>query len=347
MLLGLALMVGGCVPFGIAINNAFSTNEVLNDTITVNTNYQTSIIKVDPQHYIMATLKIHLTTNEIIRNSDSQSNEYSAKYRFPIKLVISNSNGKKLYQYNDNIEWNKGTKSYDLNNVNSRQAEVIVEIDLDKVNVDPPGDIKVSVLLSEDSYYYAKILSAKLLVYDNVHKHTSTILTGVSIIVFGVIVFIIGLVMLILKQTEQSSNPSNAVTKTMNQDNNENQNKNLNTISNRSSINTAAMLCHLSTFAGLIVPFGGILGPLITWQIKKDEDPFINRHGIAALNFHLSMAIYYFVSFLLAFVVIGFFFLMILAVADLILTILASIKASNGEEYSYPLTINFIKVTES
>ncbi|MFV2060806.1 MAG: DUF4870 domain-containing protein [Gammaproteobacteria bacterium] len=106
------------------------------------------------------------------------------------------------------------------------------------------------------------------------------------------------------------------------------------------------MLCHLSTFAGFIIPFGGILGPLIMWQIKKDEDPFINRHGIAALNFHLSMAIYYFVSFLLAFIVIGFFLLGILAITELILVIIASIKASNGEEYKYPLTISFIKSPE-
>ncbi|MFV1982858.1 MAG: DUF4870 domain-containing protein [Thiohalomonadales bacterium] len=104
------------------------------------------------------------------------------------------------------------------------------------------------------------------------------------------------------------------------------------------------MLCHLSAFAGFIFPFGGILGPLIMWQIKKDEHPFINRHGIAALNFHLSMFIYYFVGFLLVFIVIGFFVLMVLAVMDLVLTIVASIKASNGEEYRYPLAIPFIKI---
>ena len=40
------------------------------------------------------------------------------------------------------------------------------------------------------------------------------------------------------------------------------------------------MLCHLSTFAGLIgVPFGNILGPLIAWMIKRDEYPLVDDQG--------------------------------------------------------------------
>ncbi len=342
LLFGLATMVGGCVPFGMVFINATNSNQILHETITINKNHISSVINVDTDNYVMPTIKIHLTSTEISKDTTSQNNEYDAKYQFPINLVILDKSNTKIHEYNGKLEWNQGTKSYDLNDVNARQGEVIVEIDLDKIIIPAPGDIKISVFIGDDTFYYATLQSADLLIYDNIHKHTSNILTGVAIVITGIIIFIFGLVMIILKQ---SNAPIKLTTteNTMNQDSNDNDNNKLNTTVDRSSINTSAMLCHLCTFAGLIIPFGGILGPLIMWQIKKDVDPFINRHGIAAVNFHLSMAIYYFVSFLLAFIFIGFFFLIILAITDLILTIIASIKASNGEEYKYPLAIPFIK----
>ncbi|MBD3169044.1 MAG: DUF4870 domain-containing protein, partial [candidate division Zixibacteria bacterium] len=40
-----------------------------------------------------------------------------------------------------------------------------------------------------------------------------------------------------------------------------------------------AMLCHISTFAGFVVPFGNIIGPLVIWMIKKDEFPLVADQG--------------------------------------------------------------------
>ena len=75
-----------------------------------------------------------------------------------------------------------------------------------------------------------------------------------------------------------------------------------------------AMLCHLSTFAGMVgIPFGNILGPLIIWLIKKDEYPFVDDQGKEALNFQISMTVYLIVSVLLCFVLVGFILLPIVA----------------------------------
>ncbi|MFP5304044.1 DUF4870 domain-containing protein, partial [Cobetia sp. SIMBA_158] len=75
-----------------------------------------------------------------------------------------------------------------------------------------------------------------------------------------------------------------------------------------------AMLCHLSAFAGFIVPFGSIIGPLIIWLIKKDEMQMVNEHGKKALNFQITMAIAYIICFVLMFVVIGVILLPIVAI---------------------------------
>ena len=102
------------------------------------------------------------------------------------------------------------------------------------------------------------------------------------------------------------------------------------------------MLCHLSAFAGVIVPLGSILGPLVVWLIKKNEIPSVDAHGKESLNFQISVLIYLAVSALLVLVVIGFFLMIAIGIAAIVLVIVASIKASNGELYRYPLTIRFI-----
>jgi uncharacterized Tic20 family protein len=107
-----------------------------------------------------------------------------------------------------------------------------------------------------------------------------------------------------------------------------------------------AMFCHLAGLAGFVIPviLSGIIAPLIIWQIKKDEHPFLDENGKEALNFQISIGIYEFVSFLLIFVFcIGAILLPAVAIFDLVLMIIAAVKANNGESYRYPLTIRFIK----
>ncbi len=111
-----------------------------------------------------------------------------------------------------------------------------------------------------------------------------------------------------------------------------------------------AMFCHLAGLAGVVIPvvLSGIIAPLIVWQVKKDEHPFIDEHGKEALNFQLSIALYTIIgvavciitcigAILIPFVVGGIY------LANLIFMIIAGVKANNGEHYRYPLTIRFIK----
>jgi uncharacterized Tic20 family protein len=102
--------------------------------------------------------------------------------------------------------------------------------------------------------------------------------------------------------------------------------------------------CHFLSFAGLIgIPFGNILGPLILWAIKKDEMPSVNEHGKESVNFQLSMTIYTIIAGLSILILIGFVLLPAIIVLNIVLVIIAGVKAANGEFYRYPLTIRFIK----
>ncbi len=104
-----------------------------------------------------------------------------------------------------------------------------------------------------------------------------------------------------------------------------------------------AMLCHLTALAGSVFPVGNVLGPLICWLVKKDDDPFIDHHGKESLNFQITVTIAVAVCIPLMFVCIGFPLAAAVVVGALVFVIIAAIKANKGELYQYPYTLRIIK----
>lgn len=106
---------------------------------------------------------------------------------------------------------------------------------------------------------------------------------------------------------------------------------------------TWEVLCHLPSFTGWAFPFGNIFGPLVVWLLKHAESPDIDHHGKEAMNFQLSVTLYLLLLVPFCFVLIGIPFVIMLVVLDVVLTIVAAVKASTGQPYRYPLTIRFIR----
>lgn len=142
-----------------------------------------------------------------------------------------------------------------------------------------------------------------------------------------------------------------------------------------------AALTHLSTFTQYFIPFGNYIFPIILWTSKKEQSEFVDHNGKQVLNFQLSILIYSLVLAMIAIPIflytvlknvsindiindrhiifenfdygnsigiltVGVLALLIIAcikIAEFFLVIYAAVKASNGEEYSYPLTIPFLK----
>lgn len=105
-----------------------------------------------------------------------------------------------------------------------------------------------------------------------------------------------------------------------------------------------AMACHLMALTGLIGNgIGLLLGPLITWLVKKDLHPFIDEHGKEAVNFQLTMLIAIIICVPLIFVIIGLPLLIMIGILSVVMPIIGGIKASHGDRYEYPLSIRFIR----
>ncbi|TKK69294.1 DUF4870 domain-containing protein [Ilyomonas limi] len=97
---------------------------------------------------------------------------------------------------------------------------------------------------------------------------------------------------------------------------------------------TMALLAHILTLAA------GFIAPLIIYLIKKDESTFITAHAKESLNFQITLFIVFIILFI---TVIGILLMWIVGILALVLIIVATIKASEGKLYKYPLNIRLIK----
>lgn len=100
----------------------------------------------------------------------------------------------------------------------------------------------------------------------------------------------------------------------------------------------------LGMFAHLLGLFTGFIGPLVLFLLKNTEHGSLARENAKhALNFQISLMIYFFVSGILIFVLIGILLMFVLGVFALVVQIVAAIRAYEGKIYQYPLEIQFIK----
>lgn len=150
---------------------------------------------------------------------------------------------------------------------------------------------------------------------------------------------------------------------------------------NQNNHNNIATGIHLLTFGKWLFPLGNFILPILLWMINSKKSNFIDSHGKQAINFQMSITLYTIVlAFIGGGIIIGSMIsggpslweamdhghdfpfwddmgifstviasgficgtlILVLAVIDLVCTIKAAIKAHDGDDYNYPLTINFI-----
>ena len=100
-----------------------------------------------------------------------------------------------------------------------------------------------------------------------------------------------------------------------------------------------AMFLHFSILAGFIIPFGGLIAPIIIWQLKKEDLPEIVPHAHVVMNWIITGLVYFAISFVLMFVLIGIPMMMALGIATVVFSIIGGIKANDGELWEYPMTL--------
>lgn len=101
-----------------------------------------------------------------------------------------------------------------------------------------------------------------------------------------------------------------------------------------------AALTHLSGLSGYVIPFGGVLVPIIIWMVKKDS-PVVSAVARQAILLNVIIFVLLGFSFLLWLTVVLFPLMVLvgvaLVVAAIALPIMGAIKANQGMYYRYPV----------
>jgi uncharacterized protein len=118
----------------------------------------------------------------------------------------------------------------------------------------------------------------------------------------------------------------------------------------------------LALLTSWIVGFAGVVGAGAIYVLKRGESAFVAEHAREALNFNLSMFIYACLAVAAAVVLLGATVLTLgiglivtapaglvlalavaaIAVLWLVCSVIATVKAWNGERYRYPLTLRLV-----
>lgn len=88
--------------------------------------------------------------------------------------------------------------------------------------------------------------------------------------------------------------------------------------------------------------FLGFIPGLILYLVKQD-DAFVSAHAKENLNFSITLLIAYIVSLVLMAVLIGFVLFFLVWVVNIVICIIAAVKASNGEMYQAPFILRLVK----
>ncbi len=106
---------------------------------------------------------------------------------------------------------------------------------------------------------------------------------------------------------------------------------------------TLLAVTHLTQLLDFVTGIGGLLIPLIIWLTQRDKVLAMDENGKAIINFRITMFLYVLLCIpLILLFGLGLLGFLVLAVGYLVFPIVNAVKASNGEQPHYPMTIKFV-----
>lgn len=102
-----------------------------------------------------------------------------------------------------------------------------------------------------------------------------------------------------------------------------------------------AVAAHVGSFLAAYVALG-LIAPLIVLLIKGNASAFVRRHAVESLNFQITTLLVVVVGLILTLVVVGLVVIGLWLLYYLVVVIIATVAASRGEDFRYPLTLRLV-----
>lgn len=327
LLLGVLCLASSCAPFGWVFYNEFLVSPGQSYEVFREQGETQLELSSEPGTLARVGLRADVNTPSVQEDSESLDEEYKARFRFPLNYQVSGSDGAIILEDKTQLAWKDGASiSTSDQDIDSTGGTLTVSTRLKKFEVPADGRMLVNIGIGEDRTYLATLSSAAIELHENLVDNSSYLVIGMLLVASGLILLAIGFFKLIYDAAKQQEGSEHSEG-----------------ISSDPDVNQQAMMIHLAGFAGYVFPFGSLLLPLLLWLLWRKRDPYLDSAGKEALNFQISVHLYYFLAVILMLVVIGIVLFVGLMFYQLAAIIIAAIHASRGEDFRYPLTIRLIK----
>lgn len=327
LILGLLLLLGSCVPIGIIIyyESLSSPTETLALAEINGSNFAS--FEATPGTLARFALDIHVDSTSVQEDPENMIDDYAARFKFPLSYVISGSDGAVLASEEISFDWKASGVSTSNKNVDSAGGTLDARGKTKKFEVPADGLVNIDIEISPDTTYNAVYSSPNLGLYENLIDNILYFIIVAILLLLGALMSVIGFVMLLVQAAKSVSHDE----------------QDTEAVIHDEDARQKAMIIQVSPLLGFVIPLGSIVAPLILWLIWRDKDEYINSMGKEALNFHITMLVYFLICLILVFFIIGALLIFLVLLMELVFIIIAAIQTAKGQPFRYPLTIRFIK----
>jgi len=328
LLIGVLLFLGSCAPFAYVLYHEAIVSPVESQSLSAAGSSDTATFQAKPGTLARFTLEADISTSSVQEDPDSFNEEYLSRFRFPVRYRISDADGNVLLRKKTTLAWKDGGSISKSNaNTSSTGGTLRASTNMKKFTVPADGNINIDIELGPDTTYEASYSSPQLHLYAGMINNIPYIVAGVVMLFLGFVLSLIGFIFLVIRSAQAGIE----------------QNPDRETISENHNINQEAMIIQLSALSDYLIPFGSLIVPVVLWLVWREKDPYLDEMGREAVNFQLTMLVYYCISLVLCLVLIGFLLLFAVMIFHLAYIIIGAIQTSRGSNFRYPLTIRFFR----
>lgn len=333
-LIGMLLFLASCAPIAYVIYYATVIDPYASISLVEPDTFDEFPFQASPGTLAQFKVEANIATSSVQEDPDNIFDAYDARFRFPISYSITDAGGNLLVSEDVVMAWKDGGSISKSNEkTTSTGGTLTASISLNKFIVPTDGYFKISIKISSDRTYEASYVSAKLHLYEGLIDNTWYVVSGVFMFFIGFILAMLGFIFVITSATQASIQQQNSEQDIV-----------LAGELHDKNINQQAMFIQLSAFAGYIIPFGSIILPLVLWLGWREKDPYLDEMGREAVNFQLSMLLYYIICAVLFIVLIGMVLIFAVMIFHLTFIIVGAMQTSRGISYRYPMIIRFIRI---
>jgi len=337
---GLAGVVWGCVLLGGALLAALAEQPSATLAASAVESADGARAEVTPGRGARLVVALDLATDSVQEVLGDGGARWHGRYRIPLTYRVRDSAGTLIADENSAVDWRDDTGDMSGRARQSSLREVVVQMGADggrltatavfrSFEAPDDGVVRVSVERDADRTYGARVENVRYRIEHDIGSQASAVAGGVFALVAGWVSAVIGFV-LVLAGERKPGTERGVDLPALDE-------------AEATQVRRLAMACHLAALLGYVLPFGNVIGPLVMWLLNRERHAYIDEQGREALNFQLSMLVWYLLAFALVLALIGFFMIVGLVVFQLVMVIVAAVRSNDGEAWRYPLTVRFLR----